>query len=91
MAGSPTIPPQNPVAGGTQGYLEFESSLLRIQQDIEQLEREQADSGRDAAAEIKRQESKLRARTKRLYASLTPWETVLVARHPHRPLVTDYL
>ena len=91
MAGSPTIPPQVPIAGGAYGYLEFESPLLRIQQDIEQLEREQAESGRDATAEIKRQRSKLRARTKRLYASLTPWETVLVARHPQRPLVTDYL
>jgi len=91
MAGSPTIPPPSQTVGGTNGYLEFESPLLRIQQDMEQLEREQAESGRDASAEIKRQKSKLRARTKRLYASLTPWETVLVARHPQRPLVTDYI
>ena len=28
---------------------------------------------------------------KRIYANLTPWQTVQVARHPKRPLLTDYL
>jgi acetyl-CoA carboxylase carboxyl transferase subunit alpha len=40
---------------------------------------------------IKELRSRLEKMTKRLYAHLTPWETVLVARHPSRPLVTDYI
>ena len=28
---------------------------------------------------------------RRIYASLKPWETVEVARHPDRPMTTDYL
>jgi acetyl-CoA carboxylase carboxyl transferase subunit alpha len=72
-------------------YLEFEQPLMRLHQDIEQLEREQTQSGRDLAAEIKLQRSRVKARTKRLYSNLTAWESVLVARHPQRPLITDYL
>jgi acetyl-CoA carboxylase carboxyl transferase subunit alpha len=71
--------------------LEFERPLLRVQQDIEQLEREQSESERDVSGEIRQQKTRLRARMKRLYSNLTAWETVLVARHPQRPLVTDYL
>ena len=91
MAGIP--PPLIPegVGGASNGYLEFERPLLRVQQDIEQLEKEQAATGRDLSAEIRQQKTRLRARMKRLYSSLTAWETVLVARHPQRPLITDYL
>ncbi len=76
---------------GGNGFLEFEKPLQRICQDIVHLEQEQGETGRDVAGEIKKQRTRLRARTKRLYSSLTPWETVLVARHPQRPLVTDYI
>ncbi|MFQ5490933.1 MAG: acetyl-CoA carboxylase carboxyltransferase subunit alpha [Phycisphaerae bacterium] len=76
---------------GTNGFLEFEKPLLRIHDDIEQLEHEQRKSGRDLNTEIRLQQTRLRTRTKRLYSNLTAWETVLVARHPKRPLVPDYL
>lgn len=72
-------------------FLDFEKPLLRIQHDIDELEREQTATGRDHAADIRRQKARFRATMKRLYSSLTAWETVLVARHPHRPLTTDYL
>ncbi|MHC4235186.1 MAG: acetyl-CoA carboxylase carboxyl transferase subunit alpha, partial [Planctomycetota bacterium] len=91
MAGTPGPPTPDGAAGGNNGYLEFEKPLLRVQQDIEQLEREQSESERDVSGEIRQQKTRLRARMKRLYSNLTAWETVLVARHPQRPLVTDYL
>ncbi len=72
-------------------YLEFEKPLQRIQHDIEELEREKRDGRLDLASEIKQQRTRYKATLKRLYSSLTPWETVLVARHPKRPLSTDYL
>jgi acetyl-CoA carboxylase carboxyl transferase subunit alpha len=71
--------------------LEFERPLLRIQQDIEALEHEQAETGRDFSADIRQQRARYRATLRRLYAHLTPWETVLVARHPKRPHSSDYL
>ncbi len=78
-------------SSGVPGFLEFEKPLIRILHDIEEMEREQRDTNRDLSADIKQQRSRLKATTKRLYAHLTPWETVLVARHPSRPLSTDYL
>ncbi|MFQ5592011.1 MAG: acetyl-CoA carboxylase carboxyltransferase subunit alpha [Phycisphaerae bacterium] len=75
----------------TGGYLEFEKPLIRIQHDIEEMEREQSETQRDLSADIRQQRIRLKATTKRLYSHLTPWETVLVARHPDRPLSTDYL
>ena len=77
--------------GGLNGLLEFEKPLQRIQHDIEEMEREQRETGRDLAADIRQQRARYKATLKRLYASLTPWEAVLVARHPKRPQSTDYL
>jgi len=76
---------------GNGGYLEFEKVLARIEHDIVELEREEQTAGRDVAADIKQQRARYKSTLKRLYSGLTPWETVLVARHPKRPLTTDYL
>jgi len=72
-------------------FLEFEKPLLRIQHDVGEMEREQRDSARDLGADIKQQRARFKATMKRLYSKLTPWETVLVARHPRRPHTCDYL
>jgi acetyl-CoA carboxylase carboxyl transferase subunit alpha len=72
-------------------YLEFEKPLQRIEEDINLLELEQQQTGQELSAEIKQQRARLLAKTRRLYSHLTPWETVLVARHPQRPLITDHI
>jgi len=82
--------PASAAASGA-GYLEFEKPLLRIQTDIEQLEARPSDGGPDLAADLKDLRDRLRQMTKRLYTHLTAWETVMVARHPSRPLVPDYI
>lgn len=76
---------------GAGDYLEFEKPLLRIQHDIEELQREQRGNSRDHSRDIKQQRSRFNATLKKIYKSLTPWETVLVARHPKRPLSPDYV
>ena len=80
-----------PAAASGAGYLEFEKPLLRIQQEIEQLEARQGEDGRDFSSDIRQLRSRLKQMTKRLYSHLTAWETVMVARHPRRPLTPDYL
>lgn len=85
-----TIAPEARRLGGG-GFLEFEKPLMRIEHDIEEMMREQDASGRDLSADIRQQRTRFKTTLKRLYNSLTPWETVLVARHPKRPLATDYL
>lgn len=72
-------------------YLEFEKPLARIENDIAELEREDHETNRNLASDIKQQRTRYRTTLRRLYTNLTPWETVLVARHPQRPLTTDYL
>ncbi|HEY3245439.1 MAG TPA: acetyl-CoA carboxylase carboxyltransferase subunit alpha [Phycisphaerae bacterium] len=76
---------------GANGYLEFEKPLLRISQEISGLESRQIEGSRDFSQDIRTLRNKLRGMTKRLYSNLTAWETVLVARHPRRPLITDYI
>ena len=79
------------VNGAAAGYLGFEKPLLRIENEIVTLENEQVSTGRDMSADIKEMRARLGKMTKRLYAHLTAWETVQVARHPNRPLVTDHI
>ncbi len=91
MSSEPAVASAGVAAASVGGYLEFEKPLLRIQHDIGEMEREQAETGRDLAKDIRQQRSRYKATLRRLYNTLTPWETVLVARHPKRPLTTDYL
>jgi acetyl-CoA carboxylase carboxyl transferase subunit alpha len=71
--------------------LDFEKPLVRIEREIAELENAQDKSGRDHTSEIRELRSVLESLTRRTYANLTPWETVLVARHPRRPVLRDYL
>lgn len=73
------------------GMLEFEKPLARIEREIAELEALQAETHRDHSSEIRELRNTLEAMTRRTYASLTPWETVLVARHQARPGLRDYI
>ncbi len=82
-----------PSGNGVGGYgtLEFERPLARIERQIEELEASQAETGRDYSDTIRAMRTELTNALKKTYSRLTPWEIVLVARHPKRPLVNDYL
>ncbi|MGV6871623.1 acetyl-CoA carboxylase carboxyltransferase subunit alpha [Pseudochelatococcus sp. B33] len=75
-----------------RSYLDFEKPVAELEAKIEEL-RALGDSG-DAVAihdEIAHIETKARKALVDLYASLTPWQKTLVARHPQRPHFVDYL
>ena len=76
---------------GGNGFLDFEKPLARIEHEIVELEKKQAQTGRDFSEDIREMRARLLSMTKRTYGKLTPWETVLVARHPQRPLLRDYI
>lgn len=76
---------------GSNGYLEFEKPLARIEQQIVELEAMQVQTGRDHTDMIRTVRAQLVAERKKIFAGLSAWETVLVARHPKRPLVTHYI
>lgn len=91
MAIQPQVRAPGTAANGMGAVLEFERPLVRIEREIAELEAVQADTHRDLSGDIRELRATLESMTRRTYANLTPWETVLVARHPKRPVLRDYL
>lgn len=79
----------NRVSNG--GCLDFEQKVADLEQQADELRRLGAKKGIDYSVEVRRVEKDRIAELKRLYSSLTAWQTVQVARHPQRPLLSDYL
>lgn len=86
-----TQPKQQANNGSLPHLLEFEKPIAKMEQEIQRLEASQAESGRDYTEVILGIREKLQTALKDSYAKLTPWEKVLVARHPRRPLLRDYV
>src|SRR6266536_794745 len=69
--------------------LEFEEPIAVLQKEIESLELLPRTDARDREVEsLQRRIQSVRAE---LYRSLTPWQRVLVARHPDRPGLHDFI
>src|SRR5260370_12067013 len=73
-----------------RSYLDFEKPIAELESKIDEL-RALAASGSDIGDEILRIEDKAAQALSELYASLTPWQKTLVARHPQRPHFTDFI
>jgi len=73
------------------GYLDFEQKIAHLELQIDELRAISARKGIDYSAEIRRIEKDRITELKRIYSDLTAWQTVQVARHPQRPILTDYL
>src|SRR6195256_3267037 len=69
--------------------LEFEEPVAAVLKEIEALNELPRTDARDRQIEtLQRKVQTVRAE---LYASLTPWQRVLVARHPSRPCLEDFV
>jgi len=69
--------------------LEFEKPILELEQKIEEM-RKYADN-LDIADEITKLEQKVDQLRRNIYANLTRWQKVQLARHPDRPYTLDYI
>ena len=69
--------------------LEFEEPVAVLLKEIDQLNSQPITP--DRAAEIERLEARARQMRQDLFGRLTPWQRVLVARHPQRPYMLDYV
>ena len=67
----------------------FEEPILKLRQRIEELSALPDDAAH--RRELDRVREKLDKVTREIYASLTPWQKTLVARHPARPYTLDYV
>ena len=72
-------------------YLSFEQELAQLQDRIASTQESHTGSSVDLAKEIKQLEKKKLNLTQQIYAQLTIWQTVQVARHPRRPYTLDYI
>jgi acetyl-CoA carboxylase carboxyl transferase subunit alpha len=70
--------------------LAFEQPIYQLEERIAQLESSEP-KGPDLRDEIRALRRELAVTMRRIYSQLDPWETVQVARHPDRPMFTDYL
>ncbi|WP_066637042.1 acetyl-CoA carboxylase carboxyltransferase subunit alpha [Desulfolucanica intricata] len=71
--------------------LEFEKPILELEAKITELRNFSNQSGIDLAEEILNLERRVTALKKSIYGSLSPWQKVLLARHPDRPNSYDYI
>jgi acetyl-CoA carboxylase carboxyl transferase subunit alpha len=69
--------------------LEFEEPIGILQKEIQALS--MLPSTVDRQRDIARLEARIQSIREELYANLTPWQRVLVARHPARPTTLDYV
>ncbi len=69
--------------------LEFEKPIVELEQKVEEMRR-YADNP-DIAAEIGKIEKKVNQLQQSIYAGLTRWQKVQLARHPDRPYTLDYI
>jgi len=71
--------------------LDFEKPIRGLEQKIELLHESSNSSKIDMSDEIEAIRKKLEATKNQIYSSLTPWQRVQLARHPHRPTTLDYI
>jgi acetyl-CoA carboxylase carboxyl transferase subunit alpha len=72
-------------------YLEFEEPIKTLREQLEKAKDIEENNDLDMATTIVELEAKIAEVTKEIYSKLTPWERVLVSRHPDRPYTLDYL
>ena len=71
-------------------FLDFEHKIAELEKKIEELRHLSDSSSVNIANEISKLQSKADRLLRTTYQSLTPWQKVLVARHPERPHFRDY-
>jgi acetyl-CoA carboxylase carboxyl transferase subunit alpha len=72
-------------------WLDFEKPVVELEEKIQELKTHVRDRGagaRDELADLERRAESLR---REVYANLTPYQRVQLARHPRRPFALDYI
>ena len=72
-------------------WLEFEKPVLELEQKIAELREHATEHGVGAEREIEELEKKAEGMRREIYAQLTRYQRVQIARHPKRPYSLDYI
>ncbi len=71
--------------------LAFEKPVLELEQQIQELKTRAAESGLEVGTELAELERKADGLRREIYAGLTPFQRVQLAKHPRRPFSLDYI
>jgi acetyl-CoA carboxylase carboxyl transferase subunit alpha len=72
-------------------FLEFEQPIAELEAKIDALRYVGHDSEINISDEIQRLQEKSKELTKSIFATLTPWQTSQLSRHPQRPYTLEYI
>ncbi len=72
-------------------YLDFEQPIAELEVKIEELQLVGTDNDINISAEIDTLKDKSTKLTEKIFANLSAWDIVKVARHPQRPYTLDYI
>jgi len=70
---------------------EWERPLIELEERIRELESFTDQRGIDLSEEITRLKRRADQLREEIFANLTPWQRVLLARHPGRPTTLEYI
>ena len=71
--------------------LEFEKPIIKLEQQIKEMQDYARSEGISLDDEIERLQSKARKMQSEIFAKLTREQRVKLARHPQRPFTLDYI
>lgn len=71
--------------------LPFEKPIEDVRSRLEELEELAGQTTHDLSEELTFYRDRLERLTQEIYGKLTPWNRVQVARHPNRPLTSDFI
>lgn len=71
-------------------FLEFEKAIADLEAKVDELRHLANHGDINIAEEIHKLQTKADKHLRTLYTSLTPWQKVLIARHPERPKFSFY-
>jgi acetyl-CoA carboxylase carboxyl transferase subunit alpha len=72
-------------------YLDFEQPIADLEVKIEELQHVGSGAELNLSSEIEELRAKSAKLTEKIFANLSPWDIVRVARHPLRPYTLDYI
>ena len=72
-------------------YLEFEKPIEELEKELAKLKDVAEKSKVDVSTSVTELEAKILEEKVRIYSSLTPWQRVMVSRHPERPYTLAYI
>ena len=72
-------------------WLEFEKPVLELEQKIQELRERTTRSGLDVSSELADLERRADDLRREIYAGLTAYQRVQLAKHPKRPFSLDYI